>query len=69
MRDGWYWHVDKDMHAHMYRLWTPASRNQQMYHNGRSRMSPRERDALLADKSRWHKCPHPGAATFVSKRW
>lgn len=66
--DGWYWHVNGDMHARMYRLWTPTTGKQQLYLNGRTRVHHITRDALLAEGG-WHKCEHPGASTFVSKRW
>jgi hypothetical protein len=69
MSDGWYWHIDKRGRASMYRLWTGTSGRQQVYSNGFTRLSPRARDALLADKYNFYACPHPEHATYVSKRW
>ena len=56
-KDGWYWYDGKvytrsymkaPQGATMLRLWTGTTGRQQIYVNGRTRLTPRHRDMVLA---------------------
>ena len=50
MRDGWYWYWNGKAGAPyvMVRLWTGATKRQQIYINGRTRVHHMQRDAMRA---------------------
>ena len=79
--DGWYWYYGplyytagyrkgepKSPEIRMVRLWTGTTGRQQVYENGRLRLTPKYRKQVLSGQALEH-CPAPVGVGRVSTAW